>query len=267
MDNWLDSLPDEIKANPTLSKFKTPDDLASSYVELERKIGRSLTIPGDDATDDAWERYYAKAQESGHLALHPDHADDDHSSAFWKSVGVPEDVDGYKLPEDFKELPDDYVSNMRKVAKEAGWTNKQFQATLQEFGKEYGEQQEALDQSIEEDKAVIAGKWGMAEEQKKSAVNALISKYADPDHPLSELNSAAYLLLDNIVQAFSGKGPQGHAQPSAGGDTYTPGELKEMIADITTKQIEETHTIGREKYKALMAKKHRLQEMLSKSLK
>jgi len=264
MENWRDNLPDELKNSASLQKFKSESDLATSYIELERRSGRSLTIPGEDATDDAWDKYYSKAQESGHLTVHPDHADGEHSAAFWSGLGVPEDTKGYTVKEGFDSLPDDYIENVRGVAKAAGWTKKQFRDTLDEFATEYAAQTEATETAINDDKGIVSGKWGMAEESKKSAISALVSKYQDPDHPLGELNSAAYLMLDNIVKDFTGKGPQSHGQPS-GGDQYTPSELDEMISDITTKMVKQGRKMGKEKYNALMAKRHRLQEMRSKA--
>ncbi len=43
----------------TLSKFKTADDLAKSYIELETKVGaKGVLVPGPDATPEAKEKYY-----------------------------------------------------------------------------------------------------------------------------------------------------------------------------------------------------------------
>jgi len=256
-DTWLDSLPEDMRSNPTLSKFKDSEGLAKSYIELERMQSRSITMPGEHATDEDWDKYYTKAQEGGHLTVHPDHATDEHKSAFWKSLGVPEDGNGYSTAEGFDGLPKEWVDNLRNVAVAAGWTNKQYQATLAEFAKENATQAEANETAMNDDKGIVSGKWGMAEEQKKSAIAALINEFQDPGHPLGELNASAYLMLDNIVKKFSGKGPQAFKQPVSGNQQYTPGELDEMIDKVTTDMEDNGRQMGKERYNALQAKRLR----------
>jgi hypothetical protein len=48
--SWLESLPPEIKGNKSLSRYSDPAALAKAYVEMEKYQGRSLAIPGPDAT-------------------------------------------------------------------------------------------------------------------------------------------------------------------------------------------------------------------------
>ncbi len=46
--SWLDGLPDDIKAAPSLSKYKDVGDLAKAYVNAEKLIGRGgVVIPKD----------------------------------------------------------------------------------------------------------------------------------------------------------------------------------------------------------------------------
>lgn len=48
--SWRESLPPDIKASKSLSRYSSPADLAKAYVELEKFQGRSVAIPGPDAT-------------------------------------------------------------------------------------------------------------------------------------------------------------------------------------------------------------------------
>ncbi len=261
METWRDELPDDLKTDPTLAKYDTPEDAYKGLIEANGRLGRSITIPSEDAGDDDRDKFYEKLQAAApNLTLHPDSANDEHAAEFWKMAGVPDDAKGYKPEEGFEGLPEDFVENIRGVAHAAGWTKKQFQATLGEYAKEYATQQEANEEASEADKAVIKTKWGLAEDQKKSSIQALIDKFQDPEHKLGDLNSAAYLLLDNIVAAFSGKGPQVFEQPSSG-NGMTPGEIEDRLMEINERLTKEGYTMGKKQHNALLSKKMKLLEM------
>jgi hypothetical protein len=62
---WVAGLPDTLKTNETLTKFKTVGDLANDYLatstkanELEKKVSNSIPKLPDDATDEDRTLYY-----------------------------------------------------------------------------------------------------------------------------------------------------------------------------------------------------------------
>ena len=266
-ERWQDSLAEDIRANPTLDKFKSQDDLAKSYVELERMNGRSLVLPGEDAPEDAWDKYYAKAQESGHLTVHPDHATDDQAKAFWKAIGVPDDGDGYKVPDNFDGLPDEYVKSLTALAVKAGWTNKQYQETLSAMAEDHAEHTGAQEQALADDRGIVDKVFGLAKEQKLKAIGALAEQFIDPSNPpswagdLSKLTAGDLIFMDNLVKGFTGKGPQAFKQPDAAGNQYTPGELDEMIDNLTTDLSDNGRKMTKDKYNAKQAKRMRYIKM------
>lgn len=49
--SWRDSLPDELKSDPTLNKYSDVPNLAKAYLELNKKLGQKGVIkPGKDAS-------------------------------------------------------------------------------------------------------------------------------------------------------------------------------------------------------------------------
>jgi len=65
VDGWADRLPGELKEySKTLSKFKSPGQLMSSYASLEREFSKrtneSVSMPGEDASDEDWQSYAKK---------------------------------------------------------------------------------------------------------------------------------------------------------------------------------------------------------------
>jgi hypothetical protein len=65
VEGWADRLPGELKEySKTLSKFKSPGQLMSSYASLEREFSKrtneGVSMPGEDATDEDWQSYAKK---------------------------------------------------------------------------------------------------------------------------------------------------------------------------------------------------------------
>ena len=65
-----DMLPSELRDINALKDFKTPADLAKSYVNTKEKIGSMVSIPGEDADVETRSKFYTR-------------------------IGRPENIDGY----------------------------------------------------------------------------------------------------------------------------------------------------------------------------
>lgn len=100
--SWLESLPDDIKADPSLQNFKDPISLAKSWVNAQKLIGADkVVIPGKDATEEDWANFYNK-------------------------IGRPESPDKYeiKAPEGYK-LDENLAKGLKDVAHKSGMNSKQ----------------------------------------------------------------------------------------------------------------------------------------------
>ena len=273
MENWRDNveLDDDLKTNPTLAKYETPEAALKGLVDANSRLGRSITIPSEEASEEQWAEYRQKLQQTApNLTLHPEHADEEHAKEFWKLAGVPEKADEYQAPEGFDGLPDDYVANMREVAAAAGWTKKQFEKTLGELSKEYANQQQSFQEAKAADEAIVKKKFGLAKDQRLESIKAFAEQFADPDHPpawlsdTSMLTAGDILMMDKIIADYTGKGPQAFQQPT-GGDVMTPDEIREKQSDIRTRLLNERSTLSRPEYKRLTQKLVKLGEMLVQS--
>jgi len=260
MENWQDELPDDLKTNVNLTKYDSMEAALRGGIEAQSRIGRSIVVPNDDSDADEMKQYYERLQQTanGKLVAHPDAADGDNAAEFWTQLGVPDEAKGYQTPDDVT-MQSDVVESVRNMAKKAGLTNKQFQAQMALLEEQSVEQAEAFEQMKADDAAIVTAKFGMTEPARKTAIDALIAKFADPDHPLGELNASAYLLLDNIVKAFSGKGPQVFQQP-AGDVGMSPDEIADEIAKIDKRLMNGGYGPD---HKRLLNKKVKLLEMRS----
>ena len=98
--SWIKELPEPLQKEKGLHKFKDRDALASSYVELQRKLGTTVQIPKADADPADWEKFFSRIR--------------------------PESPEKYELPAEG--LTEEDVANLRKAAFENGLSTKQAKA-------------------------------------------------------------------------------------------------------------------------------------------
>lgn len=125
---------DTLKNDPSLKDFKTPADLAKSYVETKKAYGtlasQKAGIPGPDATPEQ-------------------------KAAFYKTLGVPDTEDGYGLvtPEGLPEhLKEHYSGDMLKffgaTAKKYNLTPEQAKGIQKDYDAKFGEFLTAAQQDV-----------------------------------------------------------------------------------------------------------------------
>lgn len=120
--SWKDTISEEFRNDPNISKFTEIDALAKSYINATRMIGQDkVVIPNQNSTEDQWNEVYAK-------------------------LGRPESPDKYKL--DFKSevapIDENAIKSFAEVAHKTGLNERQAQAIL-DFYKQNSEQ--SLNQS------------------------------------------------------------------------------------------------------------------------
>lgn len=114
--SWVDSLPTELKAEKSLQSFKSPADVAKSYVELNRKQGSAVWLPGEKDTPEA------KAAKLNDL---------------YAKLGRPESVDKYGIPHpDVRGWSDQAHQEFLQSAFEAGLTKAQAEKMYANVGKQ-----------------------------------------------------------------------------------------------------------------------------------
>ncbi|WP_271896317.1 hypothetical protein [Candidatus Phyllobacterium onerii] len=59
--NWRDTLPEDIRASPSLTKFETQEGLAKSYINLEKMLGTDKVAIPKEGDQEGWERWVKAA--------------------------------------------------------------------------------------------------------------------------------------------------------------------------------------------------------------
>jgi hypothetical protein len=98
---FLESLPEELRNEPSLRNFADPSALAKSYVHAQRMIGADkVAIPSKSATPEEWREVFTK-------------------------LGAPEDAGAYEFSDSDISVNDDLIGTFRDRALTAGLTNSQ----------------------------------------------------------------------------------------------------------------------------------------------
>jgi hypothetical protein len=139
--SFLDSLPEELRNEPSLRTIPDVPSLAKSFVNGQRLIGaEKIPLPGKNATDEDWRSVY-------------------------KRLGLPDTPDHYEVKTNGK-MPDSDLSALKSRAYEAGLNSKQVQAIASLYEDNLSQSQEALQQSAQE--ADFAGEQLLRQEYGKA---------------------------------------------------------------------------------------------------
>ena len=163
--SWRDSLPAELKANTSLSKFETIEGLAKSYTNLETMLGtEKIPVPKDGDTE-GWERYY-------------------------KAGGRPEKPDEYgfakpeKLPEGMEYSPD-IDKAFAEQAHKLGLSKKQAAALrdwqLGVMSEGHKQQTSQAEIARSDGEAKLKSSWGRAYDQNLTIAKSELKKRASPE--------------------------------------------------------------------------------------
>jgi len=165
---WRDTLPEKIRGEKTLSKFKDPAALAESYVNLEKYAGGAVRIPGESATKDE-------------------------IAAFNEKLGVPKDIGGYGLKYEDLKVPDsikgkfdeDAFGNFLTWAHSEGFTKKQVQKMVDRFVQTQQRDDDAVAQagarSADEALVEIKKEWGSTTGRNLALVQRGVKEFFGPE--------------------------------------------------------------------------------------
>jgi len=107
--SWKETISEEFRNDPNISKFTEINALAKSYINATRMIGQDkVAVPNENSTDDQWQEVYGK-------------------------LGRPESPDKYKLEVQSETAPldDTAIKQFAENAHQLGLNNKQAQGILE----------------------------------------------------------------------------------------------------------------------------------------
>ena len=215
---FLDTLPEEIRNEPSVRNFTNAGEMAKSYVSAQRMIGADkLAIPGQSATPDEWREVYRK-------------------------LGAPADASAYEFSKSDIEINDDTVNGLRAAALDAGLSKSQAESmmgfirnTVGDIQTNYEAQGEAL---REESEQTLRSEYGQAFEQKVGLAQKAATRYLGGLDLFEDVQLADGRLLGDhpdIIKLFAQLGEEIGEDNLEGEPTemvMTPDEASRKIAEM-----------------------------------
>jgi len=237
--SYLDGLSEDNRKMAETKGWDDPNKVIQSYDELEKKLGSSLKLPGEDATDEDWNKLYDR-------------------------LGRPKAAEDYKfkvspdLPEDFP-YDGDSAKAFASWAHEAGLNQRQAQSLHDHYVKHQADSmgQAKVDNTKREDAAfkALTEEWGAEGSEdfakKSSMANAAMR---DAGEAKLALQDAGLLAEDGGVRDarlavwFAGLGERffsedtlaGGGNPNGGNNPFS------LDADGNTNSTAEAHLIKKD---------------------
>ena len=156
LSTWKDSLPDDIKNDPSLQSFKDVDGLAKSYIHAQKMVGsEKVAVPRDDWADSDW---------SGH----------------YDALGRPSSPDGYSTPPGIERD----LADSKKALYDAGLSSRQADKVLShidELSSSLLEQDEAdFAQNVASAREDLSREYGRDAPHKLDIAKGVLQKFGTP---------------------------------------------------------------------------------------
>ena len=190
-NNFLDSISEEFRNEPSLKDFKDINGLAKSYINVNRMIGKS-DIPNDKSSSEDWNKYYTK-------------------------IGRPNTSSEYTTEKSYNNLNEDFLNNIKETCFNSGITNKQFNNIVSKYIElEQEEQNKTLEDFKQQEIDFINNfnnEFGSkAEEVKQNTINFLNKNVSEEDREIfnnikdEKTTFALARLINNIYNQNSSEG-------------------------------------------------------------
>ena len=220
--SWMDGLDDDLRQNPSITKFKDPASLAKSYVTLEKMVGKDkVAMPNDKSSQEEWDLFYSRAGRPG----------------------VPENYrfPEVTLPEGFPEIPEDTVKNFKQQAFEKGLTDKQagelYKWYMETEAQNFQQMSEQRVGQRQETEKTLRKEWGKAFDGNLELVSHVIEKYGGDDvrEALNRTGAgndpAIAKLLLSIGKNLSEDALGGKGKPFTMSPEEAEGEINRIMGD------------------------------------
>lgn len=220
-ENWKETLSEDMRADPVISRFNTVPDMAKALVSAQKMVGADkIAIPASDDTE-AWEGVYGR-------------------------LGRPDGPDKYQLstPENMPEgfsVDDDMVSGFRETSHKLGLSDKQAAGLYKWFMEAEGGRHAGVAADLKavetENEATMRREWGAAYDQNiaqaTGAAKALLG-----DDAVKEITEKGYgtdpfmmRLLHKVGEKIGEAGVDGG---DGGTFHHSPDQARQEIARLQT---------------------------------
>jgi len=216
--SFVDTLPEDVRSEPSLKNFQDAGQLAKSYVHAQRMVGADkISVPTKHATDEDWNQVFSK-------------------------LGVPDSPDKYEVKYELQEGANETpVKNFISEAHKLNLLPHQVQGVLNYYSQleqnASDSQQKDMELNKIENESSLRKEWGLAYDKKMNAANDVFKNFFSTDLADVKLQDGTPLgnhpgfvrSLSEMASKFS-EDSMGAGQEESGG--ITPAEADREIQKI-----------------------------------
>lgn len=236
--DFLSLINDEYKSTSNIKDFKDANQMAKSYIELQKMVGGSVRIPPKDASPESRAEFFNKIKDIDGILLKDD-------ADLFNKLGRPEKAEDYKLElqmsEEYKAMLKPELDSFKNVAHNLGLTDVQAKGLLDMRMGELEAQNKQFIVSQERTKETLKKVWGEDFDNRLAGVKQvreiLKDKFSDDIQALINSpagnNPALLHVFSELAATYKEKGHVGMQSVELG---VTPemarSKIKEKRADI-----------------------------------
>jgi len=186
IQNWKDSLPDDLKAEKALESIQDVTGLAKSYIHAQKMVGSDkIPVPNKFATDEDWQAVYSK-------------------------LGRPENPDAYEFNlKDNSNIDENALKGFKETAHKNGLLPKQAEAIMNFYNDMTQNYIEDLNSKSEQGRTnaeqVLKKEWGAAFDNKVQQASTIANKYMNEDFAHLTLSDGTKIGdHPDFIKAFAG---------------------------------------------------------------
>ena len=230
----------ELIGSPTLKDIPDVPTLVKNFVDQAAHLGQSVRIPSENASDDDRKAFEQKIIEKvPTLMPTPDRDNPNAVATVLKSLGVPDDISGYKNPEvDAGDLELDYsfVDAMKPVALKHNMTTDQFEGIARDITEQNIAQAQERQAKADADKLALAEEWGVQLDPRFTLIKNYAAQTGAPDELLNAIEkrviaSKTAKWLYELASAQTGEQPP-ITRDRHGRVQHAPEEARKRISEI-----------------------------------
>lgn len=232
----LTGLSEDYLGNEGLKDFKDVNGLAKAYLDTKSMVGRSIQVPGDDAGNDDWDKFYGSiSDKTGNRVMpRPNGENAEAMKGLYAAMGRPEDVGGYDIPDiDGAQIDDGRRDMLRGLAHDAGLSNEQFSKVLGGVLQSDVDAQAQHDLSVKEGVQALQSELGFAYDGKmKGAEHIKNTFFKFIDIPLEQMGAESARAFIELADAFGSEANGVVADKGMQQGTLSPSQAQEKISEI-----------------------------------
>jgi hypothetical protein len=195
-DDWRTVLPEDLRADPTVTSYKTLADFVKGAIETKSFVGKSIRPPGPDASADAKKEFVTKLLAIDPALIYAPDGDPEAADRLWKKLGKPGKPEEYEVPKEAEEAGLN-AADLRALAVTGGLTRGQFKGLVDVMVK--GNLETRRVAALE--RLALDQEWGEAKEERLLGAKAAAMKMGLTEAEAAALSPKQLRAFHNVAKA------------------------------------------------------------------